>query len=102
MRHPSFVIGAVTLLCATALFAQTFGTKQRPPKPDEFGTVAEYLARRDVTFHTGDEIVVDGGYTKKPFLKRVLQLSGVVVVGRLRKDAALRDLPPKKSKRATP
>ena len=40
-------------------------------------------------------IVVDGGYTKGPFLKRVLKLSGVVVVGRLRKDAALRDLPAK-------
>lgn len=39
-------------------------------------------------------IVVDGGYTKRPFLKPVLKL-GVVVVGRLRKDAALRDLPPK-------
>jgi len=39
-------------------------------------------------------IVVDGGYTKRPFLKRALE-AGVVVVGRLRKDAALRDLPPK-------
>jgi DDE superfamily endonuclease len=40
-------------------------------------------------------IVVDGGYTKRPFLRRVLKLSGVVVVGRLRKDAHLRGLPPK-------
>lgn len=40
-------------------------------------------------------IVVDGGYTKRPFLKRVLSLSRVVVAGRLRKDSALRDLPPK-------
>lgn len=40
-------------------------------------------------------VVVDGGYTKAPFLKRVLRLGGMVVVGRLRKDAALRDLPPK-------
>jgi len=39
-------------------------------------------------------IVVDGGYTKRPFLKRALQLPGTVVVGRLRRDAALRDLPP--------
>ena len=43
-------------------------------------------------------IVVDGGYTKRPFLRRVLRLSNVVVVGRLRKDAALRDLPPKLKK----
>jgi len=43
-------------------------------------------------------IVVDGGYTKRPFLQRVLRLSSLVVVGRLRKDAALRDLPPKRKK----
>ena len=43
-------------------------------------------------------IVVDGGYTKRPFLKRALKLSNVVVVGRLRRDAALRDLPPKLKK----
>ena len=43
-------------------------------------------------------IVVDGGYTKRPFLRRVLKLSKVVVVGRLRKDAALCDLPPKLKK----
>jgi len=43
-------------------------------------------------------IVVDGGYTKRPFLRRVLRLANVVVVGRLRKDAALRDLPPKPKK----
>jgi len=40
------------------------------------------------------QVVVDGGYTKRPFLRPVLK-AGVVVVGRLRKDAALRDLPPK-------
>jgi len=39
-------------------------------------------------------IVVDGGYTKRPFLKRALAFAKVVVVGRLRKDAALRDVPP--------
>ena len=39
-------------------------------------------------------IVVDGGYTKAPFLRRAVR-AGVTVIGRLRKDAALRDLPPK-------
>lgn len=43
-------------------------------------------------------IVVDGGYVKRPFLRRVLRLSNVVVVGRLRRDAALRDLPSKPRK----
>jgi hypothetical protein len=37
-------------------------------------------------------IVVDGGYTKAPFLKPAVR-AGVTVIGRLRKDAALRDLP---------
>ncbi len=38
-------------------------------------------------------VVVDGGYTKRPFLKRAIK-TGTTVVGRLRKDAHLRDLPP--------
>ena len=38
-------------------------------------------------------IVIDGGYTKRPFLKRALA-TGATVVGRLRRDAALRSLPP--------
>lgn len=37
-------------------------------------------------------VVVDGGYVKAPFLKRALR-AGVIVIGRLRKDAALRDRP---------
>jgi DDE superfamily endonuclease len=37
-------------------------------------------------------VVVDGGYSKKPFL-RVARQEGFVVVGRLRKDAALWSLP---------
>lgn len=40
-------------------------------------------------------VVVDGGYTKAPFLQPALR-AGVVVVGRLRKDAALRDRPPRR------
>jgi hypothetical protein len=39
-------------------------------------------------------VVVDGGYVKAPFLRRALR-AGVTVIGRLRKDAALRDLPPR-------
>lgn len=49
-------------------------------------------------------VVVDGGYTKRPFLKRVLKLDGVVVIGRLRKDAHVRDVPqpPKRRTRGRP
>ena len=31
--------------------------------PAEFGAVAVYLADPTITFHTGDTLVVDGGYT---------------------------------------
>lgn len=37
-------------------------------------------------------VVADGGYTKEPYLKPVIA-TGTTVIGRLRKDAALRDLP---------
>src|SRR5436309_2074896 len=37
-------------------------------------------------------IVADGAYAKRPFLRRALA-AGMVVVSRLRKDAALRSLP---------
>lgn len=37
-------------------------------------------------------VVVDGGYVKLPFLKPALA-TGAVIVGRLRKDAALHDVP---------
>ena len=42
--------------------------------------------------------VVDGGFVKRPFLRRALA-AGVVVVGRLRKDAALWSVPKPCSKR---
>jgi hypothetical protein len=42
-------------------------------------------------------IVIDGGYTKRPFLKRALK-TGATVVGRLRKDAALFSQPPQLKK----
>jgi Transposase DDE domain len=48
---------------------------------------------------------VDGGYVKRPFLRPVLAV-GVIVVGRLRKDAALWTLPdvvdPRRRKRGQP
>lgn len=38
-------------------------------------------------------VVADGAYAKRPFVRAVLAL-GATLVGRLRKDAALRDVPP--------
>lgn len=43
-------------------------------------------------------IVTDGGYTKSPYLRPLLK-QGATLVGRLRKDAALRDLPPRVKRR---
>ena len=40
-------------------------------------------------------VVADGAYTKRPFVRAVMGLN-VTLVGRLRKDSALRDLPPRK------
>jgi DDE superfamily endonuclease len=43
-------------------------------------------------------VVVDGGYARRPLL-RPLRAQGVIVVGRLRKDAGLRDVPPARTGR---
>ena len=51
--------------------------------------------------HAGKEVwaVADGAYAKRAFVRPVMAL-GVTLVGRLRKDSALRDLPPReKTKR---
>jgi hypothetical protein len=50
--------------------------------------------------HAGKEVwaVTDGAYAKRPFVKPAMQLD-VTLVGRLRKDAALRDLPPREKKK---
>jgi len=54
-----------------------------------------------IAFSSGKRlwIVADGFYAKRPFLKPVRKL-GVVVVSRLRKDACLYTLPPKRKKGA--
>lgn len=36
---------------------------RRWAEPDEFRDIAAYLGDRTHTFHTGDCVVVDGGYT---------------------------------------
>jgi hypothetical protein len=41
-------------------------------------------------------LVIDGGYSARPFLKPTVDM-GIVVVGRLRKDACVFDLPPEGS-----
>lgn len=39
MRSKCYTFAVISLLFATAVYAQTFGTKERMPRPNEFGTV---------------------------------------------------------------
>jgi hypothetical protein len=65
----------------------------------------QMLAFAKLAFAAGKRVwaVADGAYAKRPFLK-LLRAAGVVVVSRLRKDAALFDLPlqPKQPGRGRP
>jgi len=105
LRHPQW--GAIGLPLRAMLYVRkrTMATIPKVRDWQRFATKLQLAARLvewivPILKKAGKTvwIVVDGGYTKRPFLRRVLKLSGVVVVGRLRKDAALRDLPPKRKK----
>jgi hypothetical protein len=101
LRHPLF--GALALPLRALLYVRQ-QTIAKIPKSRSWGRFATklQLAARLVEWimpllkNAGRTVwlVVDGGYTKRPFLRRALA-TGVTIVGRLRKDAALRDLPPK-------
>ncbi len=101
LRHPKW--GAMALPLRAMLYVRKQTTATIPPwRHWRFATKLQLAARLvewvvPILKKAGKTvwIVIDGGYTKRPFLKRVLKLSNVVVVGRLRKDAALRGLPPK-------
>ena len=106
VRHPKW--GAIGLPLQAMLYVRK---KTMPAIPKErrwhrFATKLQLAARlvewaAPILKNAGKTvwIVVDGGYTKRPFLQRVLRIPQVVIVGRLRKDAALRDLPPEVDKR---
>jgi hypothetical protein len=98
IRHPLW--GALALPLRAMLYVRQ---KTIPTIPKErgwrFQTKLELAARlvewiAPLVKQAGKSlwVVVDGGYTKKPFLKPAIA-TGTTVIGRLRKDAALRDLP---------
>lgn len=101
LRHPQWGTLALPLRAVLYVRQQTRASISKHRRWPRFATKLQ-LASRLVEWiapllkKAGKTvwIVVDGGYTKRPFLKRALK-AGVTVVGRLRKDAALRDLPPK-------
>jgi hypothetical protein len=99
LRHPLWGALALPLRAMLYVREKTFATIPRQ-RGWRFRTKLELAARLVqwlVALAKAAEktvwVVVDGGYTKEPFLKPVLAL-GVTVVGRLRKDAALYDVPP--------
>lgn len=105
LRHPQWGPLALPLRAMLYVRKQTIATIPRRRRWHRFATklqlaarLVEWLVPLLKRANKTVWVVVDGGYTKAPFLRRVLKLSGVHVVGRLRKDAALRDLPPQLKK----
>jgi hypothetical protein len=105
LRHPEWGALALPLRAMLYVRKQTMTTIPQSRHWYRFATKLQLAARLvewivSILKTSGKTVwvVIDGGYTKRPFLKRVLKLPNVVVVGRLRKDAALRDLPPKRKK----
>jgi hypothetical protein len=98
LRHPLW--GAMALPLCAMLYVRQKTIPTIPKKRNwKFRTKLELAARllewmTTLVKKAGKTLwaVVDGGYTKLPFLVRALA-ARVVVVGRLRKDAALRDVP---------
>jgi hypothetical protein len=100
VRHPLW--GSLALPLRAMLYVRQQTMAKFPPHRQwKFRTKLELAAKlvewiAPIAGKAGKTlwVVVDGFYTKWPFLKRALA-AGVVVVGRLRHDAALRDLPPR-------
>ena len=99
LRHPLW--GALALPLRAMLYVRQKTLPTIPKKRGwQFRTklelaaqLVEWLAKLVKMAGKTLWVVVDGGYTKLPFLKPAMA-AGAVIVGRLRKDAALRDLPP--------
>lgn len=105
LRHPLWGALALPLRAMLYVRKQTMSTIPKHRRWHRFATKLQLAARLVEWLHpllrkAGKTMwaVVDGGYAKAPFLRRVLKLSGVEVVGRLRRDAALRTLPPQLKK----
>ena len=102
LRHPKWGPLALPLRAMLYVRKQTMATIPKSRRWGRFATKLQQAARLvewivPIVKKAGKTvwIVIDGGYTKRPFLRRVMKLANVVIVGRLRKDAALRNLPPK-------
>ena len=100
VRHPCF--GALALPLRAMLYVRRKTMAKIPKWRHRTFAIKLVLAARLVEWiapivkQAGKTlwVVVDGGDVKAPFLKRALRAGGTII-GRLRKDAALRDLPRK-------
>ena len=104
LRHPKWGTIGLPLRALLYVRKQTMATIPKDRGWQRFATKLQLAARlvewiAPILKQTGKTvwIVIDGGYTKRPFLSRALR-TGATIVGRLRRDAALRDLPPKLKK----
>jgi hypothetical protein len=101
LRHPKW--GALALPLRALLYVRRRTIETIPPQrgwrfrtklelaADLIGWIAPLVKNAGKSLR----VVIDGGYAKAPFLRPVLA-SGAVVIGRLRRDAALFSPPPKK------
>jgi hypothetical protein len=106
LRHPKWGAIGLPLLAMLYVREQTMASIPQWRRWGRFATklqlaarLVEWIAPLMKRAHKTVWIVVDGGYTKRPFLKRATK-TGVTIIGRLRRDAALRDLPPRRKKGA--
>ena len=98
-RHHDW--GTIALPLQGQLYIRKVDVDKLPPeRPRPFRTKLEMAVAQLLWLNPRVEdhfeerwAVVDGGYTKRPFLRPAKQ-AGWVVIGRLRKDAHLCDLPP--------
>jgi hypothetical protein len=104
LRHPLWGTIGLPLRALLYVRKQTMATIPKDRGWRRFATKLQLAARLvewivPILKQAGKTVwvVIDGGYTKRPFLRRALR-TGATIVGRLRKDAALRDLPPKLKK----
>jgi hypothetical protein len=105
LRHPEWGPLALPLWAMLYVRQQTMATIPKERRWYRFATKLQLAARLvewivPLLKRAGKTVwvVIDGGYTKRPFLRRALK-TGVTIVGRLRKDAALHDLPTQRKKR---
>jgi hypothetical protein len=99
LRHPWW--GSLALPLRAMLYVRQRTMPSIPPQRGwKFATkltlaaeLVEWIAALAKEMEKTLWVVVDGGYAKLPFLKPAIS-AGAVVVGRLRKDAALHDVPP--------